>query len=157
VLALIEKDIADGSIANSSTGALAKDWDTLYSGKGELNQYAKLRLFGVDSYQETVWRVRMSMTVSRASLIKCKNSDIGKIVSWSSIGVPSAAKFNQPSVHVCKPLGGGTFTDDLVAEWLVQPPQVRWRKTLRKWDVTQEWIGTVAASSVIYDGGTLTL
>jgi len=157
VLALIEKDITDGVIADSSTGALAKDWDTLYPGKGEFNQYAKLRLFGTDSYQETVWRVRMSMTVSRASLIKCKNTDIGKIVGWSAIGVPAAAKFNQPSIHICSPLAGGAFADVLVAEWLVQPPQVRWRKTMRKWDVAQEWIGTVAASATIYDGGTLTL
>lgn len=157
VLALIEKDISDGSIANASTGALAKNWDTLYPAMGEFNQYAKLRLMGTDSYQETVWRVRMSMTVSRVSLIKCKNTDIGKIVGWSAIGVPNAAKFNQPSIHICKPLGGGTFTDELVTEWLVQPPQVRWRKLMRKWDVTQEWIGTVAASATIYDGGSLTL
>jgi hypothetical protein len=157
VLALIEKDISDGSIANPTTGALAKDWDTLYAGVGSLNQYAKLRMFGTDSYQETVWRVRMSMTVSRVSRIKCKNTDVGKIVAWSAIGVPAAAKFNQPTIHICKPLGGGTFTDELVGEWLVQPPQVRWRKLMRKWDVTQEWIGTVSASATIYDGGTLTL
>lgn len=157
VIALIEKDISDGTIANASTGALSKNWDSLYPSMGEFNQYAKLRCLGTDSYQETVWRIRMSMTVSRASLIKCKNTDIGKIVAWSAIGVPAAARFNQPTIHICKPLGGGTFTDELVGEWLVQPPQVRWRKTLRKWDIAQDWIGTVAASAIIYDGGSLTL
>jgi hypothetical protein len=157
VLALIDKEIADGTITKVSDGTLAKNWDMLYPGLGEFNQYAKLRCMGTDSYLETVWRVRMSMTVSRVSLIKCKNTDIGKIVGWSAIGVPASAKFNQPTIHICKPLGGGTFTDELVAEWLVQPPQVRWRKLMRKWDVTQEWIGTVSASATIYDGGTLTL
>lgn len=157
VLALIEKDISDGTIANPTTGALAKNWDTLYPGVGSLNQYAKLRLSGVDSYKETVFRVRMSMTVSRVSLIKCKLSDFGKIVQWSAIGVPSSAKFNQPSIHICKPLNGGAFSDEPVNEWFVEPPQVRWRKLLRKWDVSQEWVGAVAASATLYDGGTLTL
>ena len=145
----IDAAIKDGT-------AYGQDWDTIGSSLGEFNKYMKLRLMGVDSYQSYTWRVRCTKTVSRVSLLKAVYTNVGKIVAWSAINVPSAAKFTQPTIHMCKPLNSGTWSDESVNEWLVQPPQVRWRKGIRKWEITQEWLGSVSVSGTLYDGGGMT-
>jgi hypothetical protein len=145
----IDKAIATGDPAIYKP---TPDWDTLYAGGGgKLNEYRDLRIAGVDSYQSGVWRVRMAMTVSRLSLITANFSTTWQIVSWSSIGVPSSAKFTQPSLWAWN---GSAFAATNINQWLDMGASVRWRKGIRKWEVSQEWVGAVQASGTLYSGGT---
>jgi hypothetical protein len=142
----IEAAIKDGTASDH-------DWDTESSSLGEFNKYVQLRMMGVDSYESYTYRVRCTKVVSKVSLLKAVYTNVGKIVAWTAIGVPATAKFSQPVIHMVKPLNSGAWSDESVNEWLVQPPSVRWRKGIRKWEITQEWIGTVSASGTLYDGG----
>lgn len=146
VLEKIEKDLKAGIASDT-------DWDSIYAGLGAFNAYRDLRIMGTDSYQSYTWRVRCTKTVSRVSLLKAVYTNVGKVIAWSSIGVPASSKFTQPTIHMVKPLTGGGFTDESVNEWLVQPPTVRWKKGIRKWEIVQEWLGAVSISSTLYDGG----
>jgi hypothetical protein len=149
VLNLIDKAIEDGTAADT-------DWEAApYAGLGAFNDYRDLRLMGTDSYESYIWRVRSTQTVSKESLLKAVFDKVGQVISWSAIKVPSRAKFEQPVIHMMKPLTGSVagFTDEPVNEWLVQPPSVRWRKGIKKWEITQEWVGAVKISGTLYDGG----
>jgi len=152
ILERIDKAISDGTAADT-------DWDVEGAGLGEFNSYRNLRLMGVDSYDSYIYRVRASVTVSKESLLKASFADVGKVVAWSAIAIgtvtPAKAKFGQPVIHMCKPLNSGSWSDESVNEWLKQPPTVSWVKGQRKWRITQEWIGAVAMSDVLYDGGSL--
>ena len=109
---------------------------------------------GTDSYESYIWRVRSTQTLSKDSLLKAVFENVGKVVTWAAINVPARAMFAQPTIHIIPPLSGSTaWTDTAVNEWLVQPPSVRWRKGIRKWEVTQEWVGSVKISGTLYDGG----
>lgn len=132
------------------------DWEAApYTGLGAFNSYLKLRLMGTESYESYVWRVRRTQTVNKDTLLKASFANVGKVIPWASIGVPDKARFDQPVIHMCKPLTGSAvgYTDEPVDEWLVQPPSVRWRKGIRKWAITNEWMGSVQISSTLYDGG----
>lgn len=146
ILEMIEQALKDGTSSDTN-------WDSVYAGLGAFNAYRDLRLMGVDSYQAYTWRVRCVQTVSRLSLLKASFTNVGKIITWSDMKVPSSAKFSQPTIHMCKPFNSGSFSDESVNEWLVQPPSVRWQKGIRKWQISQEWIGAVSVSGTLYDGG----
>jgi hypothetical protein len=139
--------------------ASSTNWEAApYTGLGAFNSYLQLRLMGTESYESYIYRVRSTQTVSKESLLTASFANVGKVIAWSAIGVPAKAKFAQPVIHMCKPLTGSIvgYTDEPVNEWLTQPPSVRWRKGLRKWEIVNEWIGAVAISSTLYDGGTAT-
>jgi hypothetical protein len=142
-----------------STGDPAKykptpDWDTKYAGGGgKLEEYRDLRVGGTDAYTSGVWRVRMTMTVSRVSLITASYAKVFSIVTWADIGVPSSAKFKQPYLWQWT---GAAFVYSALADWLDMGFSITWRKGIRKWDITQEWVGSVKASGTIYAGGTAT-
>lgn len=151
VIEKINKALEDGTACDSN-------WNTLYPSLGEFNAYRDLRLMGVDSYQSYTWRVRCTWTISRKSLLKAVYTDVNKVIAWSAIGVPSSAHFDQPTILMVVPMAGSVvgFTNESVNEWLVQPPSVRWRKGIRKWEITKEWLGAVKISGTLYSGGGMT-
>ena len=151
VLNLIDKAISDGTACDTN-------WDSVYSGLGAFNAYRDLRLMGVDSYETYTYRVRKTLTVTPDTMILPTITIPGKVIQWSSIRVPSSARFRQPSIHMVLPMQGSVagFSDELVNEWLVQPPSITWDKRGRRWTITQEYVGAVKISGTLYDGGGMT-
>lgn len=163
VLALIDKDVRSGE-------SYGKDYDTLYSGLGSLNAYAKLLGQGTTSYQTFGFVLRRVLTVDVENIavqqFQQNLTNHGKIITWGDIQVPDVADIDQPWVHMyvspiwttlsIKPGSAASgWTDVLIDEWLVKPAAIRFTNDgrTRKRQLVQEFIGAVAWSATLYDGG----
>lgn len=136
-----------------------KDYTTEYGGIGALTEYARLRGQGVDSWLTFGYVVRSVLTCERDNVyvdqFQSQVDNIGKVITWAEIGVPSAAKINQPRVWM-HGYGGATWGWAVFDEWLVRPMAIRFVKEgrVRKRQLVREFIGAQAWSETLYDGGT---
>ena len=151
-MAVIDKELRAGE-------AYGKDYTTQYGGIGSLTEYARLKGQGVDTWLTFGYVVRSVLTCERDNVyveeFQSQADNVGKVITWEEIGIPSIAKIKQPRVWLYQRLGVGwewvTFN-----EWLVRPAAIRFVKEgrVRKRQLVQEFIGAAQWSETLYDGGT---
>jgi hypothetical protein len=132
------------------------DWDTLYP-NFNMQSYCNHRLRGIDTYvsfsyvirKEVIFNSKVPLQVEFSSNPRDNPNIPGKVIPWTSIGVPASAKFQKPKIHVFDRL----WVDKEVNEWLVKAPTLRWAKGKREWHFTREWWGAEAWSQALYEGG----
>ena len=161
-LAAIDQDLRAGN-------GFGKDYEDIYPSIGEFNEYAKLRGVGVDSYLTFGYVLRKTVTCERDNIFvrtwQQSAQNIGQIVSWNALAVPAAAQIERPWVHLYaasiwtgltyKTKSPGNWADVYFDEWMVKPPAIRYRREgrVRKRELCQEFIGALAWSTTLYDGG----
>jgi len=161
-LARIDKDLRSGVAYNV-------DYETIYAGLGEFNEYTKLRGQGTDTYLLFGFTLRKVITCERDNVYIREYQQVstnhGKIITWDQIGVPAAALIEQPWLHMyvssiwtnlnLKSGSAGGWADVYFDEWMVKPPGLGFVKEgkVRKRQIAQEYIGAIAWSATLYDGG----
>jgi hypothetical protein len=161
-LAVIDAAIKKGE-------AYGVNYEALYPSIGALNTYAILRGQGVESYLSFAYRLRRTVSCTATSTFlqeyqaALKNS--GKIVTWAEVGVPTSARIERPWVHMyvasiwtsltLKSGSAGGWADVYFDEWMVKPPGIRYVREgkVRKRQIVQEFLGALAWSVTLYDGG----
>jgi hypothetical protein len=141
VIEQVEKDIRNGT-------AYQRDYDTEFTSLN-MNDYAKLRLKGVDSYRVWTFTIRKTVTTARAATVKAEQADTQKVISYAQIGLPTDVKWVQPSM--VEWAGSGTPSPIDIDQWLATPPTVRYEK--KRYSITKEWIGAVEWYKILYYGG----
>jgi hypothetical protein len=154
------------------------DWDASYGATGNYNAYMKLRGMGVKEWETEYFLLRRTVVVERGGtaeqLIAAQLENpsgvsiVGKIISWTDIGVPSFARIPQPYIHIYVGNGQGTppgitgaipgWFDVKIGQWKVQSPQLTFQSVgrVKKRRIEFAWKGAVQYSSTLYDGGTAT-
>lgn len=152
VLAVIEKELKTGE-------AYGKDYNTIYGSTGQYNNYVSLRGQGTDSYWSPGFVLRKTLVCERANIVAREfqqNAEYaGKIIKWDDIKVPDNALIERPKIHFFDGPNLQDFTDEYVDEWLVKPVSIRYVKEgkARKRQLVQEFLGAIAWSGTLYDGG----
>ena len=106
-----------------------------------VQKYIDHRLKGTDSFDAVIPVIRLTLSQAKESSAKAALDGCGKIVSASSIGLPSGviAKFAMP-----------TQADGTAYEWLKKYPEITKQRT--RYNISQEWEGYELASKEIYGG-----
>ncbi len=143
----INKAILDGTAATAD-----------YSTDGPwYNHYAYLRLLGTDAYPLYTWLIRRTISVSRTSQIKASFENVGKIIPYAGISVPSSVKWGDILIHDWYQGSWGAWNLSGPYEcWLVKPPRVAYDARTKKHTIQNEWLGAPSWSAFLYDGGTAT-
>lgn len=150
-LAVIDKEIKSGK-------AYGKDYDTIYTGLGEMTAYARLKSQGVDTYLSYGFLLRKTLTCERDNVFvreyQQRSAQEGRIITWTAIQVPDSAFIERPTVHLYDPDVDG-FIDQNVDEWFVKPIAIRMIKEgrTRKRQLIQQFLGAWKWSKTLYDGG----
>lgn len=159
-MATIEAELKKG---NADTVDYNARWSRTY-----LNDYAKLRGQGVDEYLSHAFVLRGTAVYERDAAFQADyqlvSASQGKIITWDEIGVPDDALIVRPWVHMyvsslwTLPIKGGSnpgWADVYFDEWMVKPPAIRFVKQgrVRKRQLVREYIGAVAWSATLYNGG----
>lgn len=162
-LAVIDKEIKAGE-------GYAKDYDTIYSGFGSMTSYARLRGQGVDGFRSFGFTLHSVLTCERENVYtrqwQQNREKQGKVITWDEIKVPDSAQIERPWVHIFVPNiwssgivyktgSAGAWSDVYIDEWLVRPAGIRFVREgrTRKRQLVQDYLGAVAWSAVLYDGG----
>jgi hypothetical protein len=151
-IAIIDAAIRGGTGADTN-------WESDYSGQGELNEYYKLKSQGVDTFLTFGYVLRSVLLCERDNTyidrFQFQNENVGKVISWAQINVPAAAKIAMPKIRYY-PYNGSAFAWLDIAEWLVRPYSIRYAREgrVRKRQLVQEYIGAHKWSATLYDGGT---
>jgi hypothetical protein len=122
------------------------NWNT-ESGLPFANDYRDLRLMGVESYRIFAYTIRKSFVISDKSAYQVKFTDVGKVIPYTAIGLPTV-NWDQPGYVKWD---GSTASIVTIDQWLVYAPRVRYEK--RKYSVEYEWLGAEKWYSALYQGG----
>jgi len=162
-LVKVDADINNGT-------AYGNDYDVIFPGVGapsHFNDYVKLRGQGTESWlsfgftlRRTVEYPIKSLSLHRAQEPKGELVP-GKVVTWAQICAATAPynpeyyQLKQPRLHYYKGRGEA-WVDEDVAEWLIKPPSVTvsGRGAMRRAILTQEFLGALKWSALLYHGGT---
>lgn len=133
------------------------DWAAKFGGAigAAAQKYCNYRLRGVDSYISFSFVVRKTLSFSNPvnlqAMFANANEIPGKVIGWNAIGVPAAAKFQQPKIHLFDE-NAQAFQDRPINEWLVMGADVQWDKVKNIWTIRRDWMGAEAWAD-LYDGG----
>lgn len=138
----------DNAIRRGTAGAT--DYDSLYSGM-HLNSYRNHRLRGIEAYQSFSYIIRKTISTSKASTLDVDDVKPGQVVVFTTIGVPTTSKIQQPTIRLYE---NSAWTDKAINEWLVMAPTIRWTKSTKRYDLVREWWGAEKWSQALYENGT---
>lgn len=144
-IAAIDRDV-------QSHTAAGVNYEATYTAAGKVNTYRDLRIQGTESWLTFSYIIRSTTILPKATTHKIDDlmgSLIpGTVVTYSTIGVPNYARFNQPKYYE---FDGTSLVSQLIDEWLVKAPQVRWIGGRRGMlELVREWHGATEWSTVLY-------